>query len=129
MTFATMKIAELRKVAEEFGVDLNQASGKVEILKCLEEEGVTYDNWKLVYGTPADAPVREPVKTVVVTSGGDTILVKMTRPNPHYETFGYTFTKEHPYVAMSASDAQRIFDVEKWGFEIATPSEVQNYYG
>jgi hypothetical protein len=51
----------------------------------------------------------------------------MTRENHRYDIFGYTFTKEHPFVAMSEEDAQKIFDTEE-GFRLATPKEVQDFY-
>jgi hypothetical protein len=57
----------------------------------------------------------------------DTVLVRMTRENHRYDIAGYTFTKEHPFVAMTEDDAQKIFDKEE-GFRIATPKEVQDYY-
>ena len=40
---------------------------------------------------------------------------------------GFTFTKEHPFIAMSNEAAQAIFDKEE-GFRLATPKEVQEYY-
>jgi hypothetical protein len=51
----------------------------------------------------------------------------MTRANFRYDIMGYTFTKEHPFVAMHKEDAQEIFDKEE-GFRLATPKEVQEYY-
>ena len=60
-------------------------------------------------------------------SYGNKILVKMTRNNYRYDIAGFTFTKEHPYVAMEESKAQQIFDREA-GFRVATPREVQEFY-
>jgi hypothetical protein len=57
----------------------------------------------------------------------DMILVKMTRGNYRYDVSGYTFTKDHPFVAMNPDVAQEIFDKEE-GFRLATPREVQEYY-
>ena len=57
----------------------------------------------------------------------DSVLVRMTRANFRYDIMGYTFTKEHPFVAMKEEDAQEIFDREE-GFRMATPREVQEYY-
>jgi hypothetical protein len=51
----------------------------------------------------------------------------MTRANMRYDIHGYTFTKDHPFVAMSEEDAQKIFDSEE-GFRLATPKEVQDFY-
>ena len=57
----------------------------------------------------------------------NTVLVRMNRENFRYDINGYTFTKEHPFVAMPEDDAQKIFDKEE-GFRLATPKEVQEYY-
>jgi hypothetical protein len=51
----------------------------------------------------------------------------MTRNNYRYDILGFTFTKEHPFVAMPDSKAQQIFDKEE-GFRLASPREVQEYY-
>ena len=57
----------------------------------------------------------------------DTVLVRMTRDNYRYDILGFTFTKEHPFIAMAEENAQEIFDKEE-GFRLATPKEVQEYY-
>jgi hypothetical protein len=57
----------------------------------------------------------------------DMVLVRMTRPNFRYDIMGQTFTKEHPFVAMSSDKAQAIFDKEE-GFRPATPKEAQDFY-
>jgi hypothetical protein len=51
----------------------------------------------------------------------------MDRQNPSYSTYGYVFTQEHPFIAMTEDDAQRIFDNEM-GFRPATPREAQEFY-
>ena len=55
------------------------------------------------------------------------VLVRMTRDNFRYDIMGHTFTKEHPFVAMTDNEAQSIFDKEE-GFRLATPKEVQEFY-
>ena len=62
-----------------------------------------------------------------VVNKEDMVLVKMIRQNYSYETRGYRFTKEHPFVAMAQDKAQAIFDKEE-GFRLATPKEVQEFY-
>jgi hypothetical protein len=57
----------------------------------------------------------------------NTVLVRMTRDNFRYDIMGFTFTKEHPFVAMVSEKAQEIFDKEE-GFRLANPKEVQDYY-
>ena len=51
----------------------------------------------------------------------------MTRDNYSYDTLGYTFTKEHPFVAMKEEEAQEVFDREE-GFRLANPKEAQDFY-
>jgi len=57
----------------------------------------------------------------------NTVLVRMTRDNFRYDIMGFTFTKQHPFIAMNNETAQAIFDKEE-GFRLATPREVQEYY-
>jgi hypothetical protein len=61
------------------------------------------------------------------TQHKDNVLVKMERANYRYDIMGFSFTKEHPFVAMKEDDAQKIFDVEE-GFRLATPKEAQEFY-
>jgi hypothetical protein len=51
----------------------------------------------------------------------------MTRANFRYDIMGFTFTKDHPFVAMDKEKAQEIFDKEE-GFRLANPKEVQEFY-
>jgi hypothetical protein len=57
----------------------------------------------------------------------NSVLVKMERNNHSYQAIGYSFSQEHPFVAMPESEAQNIFDTEE-GFRLATPREAQEYY-
>jgi hypothetical protein len=132
MSFDTLKVAELKNIAENFGVDLEEAKTKSEILAILVEEGVSYDMYKQFLD--ADKVEEEEDEVVVKTKPAtkpkqskETVLVKMDRANASYETYGYEFTREHPYVAISSDVAQEIFDNET-GFRMATPREVQEFY-
>lgn len=130
MSFKSLKVAELREVAEAFGVDTTDAKGKAGVIKALEDDGVTYELYeKMASAERADADEIDVFysKKENDTDPTNTILVKMDRPNPLYQTSGYTFTLEHPFVAMSEHDAQEIFDVET-GFRMATPAEVREFY-
>lgn len=135
MSFDQLKINELREVAESFGVDLEDAKTKSEIVAALAEEGVTYEMFKNFQEAerediedefedeePAPAPIKKPKR-----GSEPTILVKMERKNFTYETHGYTFTFDHPFVAVPENTAQEIFDTQE-GFRPATPREVQEYY-
>ncbi len=135
MSFETLKVAELREIAENFAVDTDGIKSKADISGALAEEGVTgtvyqktlekiKDANEDVFSTEEVLPRLDP-KSV---NAEDTVLVRMTRENFRYDILGFTFTKEHPFVAMQEEQAQEIFDKEE-GFRLATPKEVQEYYG
>lgn len=133
MSFETLKVAELKDVAAEFAVDLEGAVGKAAIIAALEENGVGFDDYEALVSrrsTPVDPAVlpAEKPKPVPAAKNGTTMVVKMTRNNPRYDAAGFTFTKQHPYVAMTVEQAQELFDLEPEGFTVATPREVQEFY-
>jgi hypothetical protein len=130
MSFETLKIAELKQIAEDFGVEIEGLKGKPSIIAALADEGVTWsvyqktnqdieDNKEEIEVLPKFDPKKDQPK--------DTVLVRMTRHNYRYDIMGHTFTKDHPFVAMKEDDAQAIFDKEA-GFRLATPKEVQEFY-
>lgn len=131
MSFETLKVAELKKIAEDFGVEIDGLKNKTDIIAALSEEGVT---WAVYAKTveqleeEEDMTVETPVKPEnKKVNPEDTVLVKMERDNFRYDIQGFTFTKEHPFIAMDKNKAQEIFDKEA-GFRLATPKEVQEYY-
>ena len=135
MSFETLKVAELREIAENFAVDTDGIKSKANIIAALAEEGVTWSVYQKTLDTikeaSEDAFLSEEVLPRLDTkaiNAEDTVLVRMTRENFRYDILGFTFTKEHPFVAMSEDQAQEIFDTEE-GFRLATPKEVQEYYG
>lgn len=130
MSFETLKIADLKKIAEDFAVEVDGLKNKADIIAALAEEGVTWS----VYNKTIENTEEEDMSTEVLPKFDpiseqpeNTVLVRMTRHNFRYDTMGFTFTKEHPFVAMSNDEAQEIFDKEE-GFRLATPREVQEYY-
>jgi hypothetical protein len=132
MSFETLKVSELKKVAEDFGVEVEGAKNKATIIAALTEEGVTWSVYaKTQNKTDEDEedtsmeilPRFDPKKS----NPEDTVLVKMDRANFRYDILGHTFTREHPFVAMDKDQAQAIFDNEG-GFRLATPKEVQDFY-
>lgn len=131
MSFTDLKIADLRKIADTFGVDLEDAKSKTDIITVLEEEGVTYQMYnKFTESEKQEVEIPEFEKAQrekKIMKTVNAVLVKMERLNHSYQTNGYTFTREHPFVAMSESEAQRIFDTQD-GFRLATPREAQEYY-
>jgi len=129
MSFDTLTVAELKEIATEFAVDTEGLKNKKEIIAAMSEEGVTYS----VYQKTIQA-IEEATEEIEIlptfdpkAQPEDTILVRMTRDNHRYDIHGYSFTKTHPFVAMSEDDAQKIFDTEE-GFRLATPKEVQDFY-
>jgi hypothetical protein len=130
MSFDTLKVSELKKIAEDFGVDTEGLKNKNDIIAAFTEEGVTWSVYqKTIKDIEEDAeeievlPRFDPKKNI----DKDNVLVLMTRANFRYDIMGHTFTKEHPFVAMDEETAQSIFDKET-GFRLATPKEVQEYY-
>jgi hypothetical protein len=130
MSFETMKVAELKKIAEDFAVDTEGLKNKADVIAALSEEGVTF----AIYAKTLDIKEEEAEMndTEVLfkpdkTQHKDNVLVKMERANYRYDIMGFSFTKEHPFVAMKEDDAQKIFDVEE-GFRLATPKEAQEFY-
>jgi hypothetical protein len=129
MSFDTLKVAELKLIATDFAVDTESLKNKKDIIAALAEEGVTWS----VYQSTVEAIERDTEEIEILpkfdpkAQAEDTLLVRMTRDNHRYDIHGYTFTKDHPFVAMSEDDAQKIFDTEE-GFRLATPKEVQDFY-
>jgi len=133
MSFETLKVAELRKIAEDFAVDTDGIKSKADIVAALAEEGVTWSVYqKTVKDIEKAAEEFADTEEILPRFNPDaqpenTVLVRMTRENYRYDVIGFTFTKEHPFIAMTEENAQEIFDKEE-GFRLATPKEVQEYY-
>lgn len=133
MSFETLKVSELKKIAEDFAVEIEGLKNKADIIAALSDEGVTWSVYQKTVQDIEDSleedeyeviPRLDPKKELTE----DKVLVRMTRANFRYDIEGFTFTKDHPFVAMSEDQAQAIFDKEE-GFRLATPKEVQEYYG
>jgi len=128
MSFDTLKIKELREIAESFAVDLPPKTTKQQLILLLEEEGVTYDTYRRFFESEKvedeTIPRSQPVKGI---ENEEIVLVKMDRENFSYEVMGFTFTKQHPFSPMRISQAQSIFDLHQ-GFRLATPREAQEFY-
>ena len=131
MSFDTLKISELKKIAEDFGVSTDQLKNKNDVVAALTEEGVTWAVYqktiKDVEDNLEEAPEPQAKFDPKKEISEDDVLVKMTRPNFRYDIIGFTFTNEHPFVAMNKEQAQAIFDKEE-GFRLANPKEVQEFY-
>jgi len=88
MSFETLKIAELREIAESFAVETDGLKNKANIIAALAEEGVTWAVYQKTLNTIKEAsedafqteeilPRLDP-KSV---DSDDTVLVRMTREN------------------------------------------------
>jgi hypothetical protein len=127
MSFLDLKITELKKAADSFGVDVSDVKTKQEIVALLEEEGITfqmYDKFTNADKQDIKLPEKKEKKTL---KPGQSVLVKMERNNHSFQALGHSFSQQHPFVAMGESDAQKIFDTHE-GFRLATPREAQEYY-
>jgi len=131
MSFTDLKVTELRKVADSFAIDVEGLKTKQEIIAAIEEEGINYQMYAKFNATEKEeikvSEMEKVQREKKILKPTASVLVKTERMNHSYQTGGYTFTSEHPYVAMSESDAQRIFDTQP-GFRLATPREAQEYY-
>ncbi len=132
MSFEALKISEIKKIAEDFAVETTGLKNKMDIIAALAEEGVTWSVYnktiKKIEEEMEDMSVEVlPKFDPKAPQPENTVLVRMTRDNFRYDIMGYTFTKEHPFVAMDKVKAQEIFDKEE-GFRLANPKEVQDYY-
>lgn len=134
MSFETLKLTELKKVAEDFGVDLEGIKNKKEVIAALAEEGVTWEVYNKTIKKIEDSSEEDEDAVEVLpkfdpkaAQPENTVLVRMTRANFRYDTMGHTFTREHPFVAMPSEKAEAIFNKEE-GFRLATATEVQDFY-
>ena len=131
MSFETLKVKELKKIAEDFAVDTDNLKNKADIIAALADEGVTWSVYKQamdnIEDAKEDAPEVLPRFDQTKELSKEEVLVRMTRNNYRYDVLRFTFTKDHPFVAMPSEKAQQIFDKEE-GFRLATPREVQEYY-
>lgn len=131
MSFDTLKVTELKKIAEDFGVETDQLKNKNDVIAALAEEGVTWAVYqktiKDIEDNLEEAPEPQTKFDPKKEISEDDVLVRMTRANFSYQIQGFKFTKEHPFVAMKKEQAQAIFDKEE-GFRLANPKEVQEFY-
>jgi len=118
MSLTTLKVPELKKLAEDNAVDIEGVKSKDEIIAVLKESGIDEEFLGIV----------EPVKPV--TDADRTIVIKMTRDNYSFRiatpTKEFTFTKKHPFAVVSPDEADWILEEE--GFQIASPKEAREFY-
>jgi len=86
MSFDTLKVAELKVIAEDFAVDTEGLKNKKDIIAALSEEGVSWSVYQKTKQEIEDnleeieiIPRLDPKKV-----DADSILVRMTRENYRY---------------------------------------------
>lgn len=133
MSFEKMKVDELRKIADDFAVDIDPKDNKAVIASKMLEHGVSWDYYQKSIGAPAEeapAPVVAPTPTFnepAVAEEDSPVLLRMTRENGTFEIRGVRFTRTNPYALVKERDADYI--VENYeGFRIASPREVREFY-
>lgn len=133
MSFSDMNKEELIGVAKMYGTDVKQQMSKAAIIKEIEADGVTYEDYKaflaVAEDTEDDLAVGAPEPEVEETESQDKAnLIKMTRTNFTYQIRGYQFTRQHPFALVSDDDAEYLVEVVG-GFRPATPKELSSFYG
>lgn len=120
--------------------EVPKTANKKEKVDALEEVGVTWEVYKTNFPDVEEeeqkdeeptAPEAEEANSedeVEEEEQEDVLLLKMERTNHTYETHGYTFRRDHPFVAIPESVADQILRNEK-GFRQASPSEAKEFYG
>lgn len=130
MIFDNLNKDELRKIADEFGVDFEDDFKKQDMIDAIQADGVTWDMYKKAFPDDVDEPdvkpqeSSEPVKKAKPTNQ---VLMKMVRRNPTYEVRGHRFTRKHPFALVSSDDANYIIEHID-GFRIASPREAEEFY-
>ena len=102
MSFDALKTNELKKVAESFGVDAPEKATKQSLILALQEEGITYDMYAK-FNDAEQVEIKADPKPAKKTKSNkeNSVLVRMDRANPSYDTNGYTFTQEGQQVGAT----------------------------
>jgi len=134
MSFNDMTLIDLKRIADDFGVESPTKITKQKLIDLLFEEGVTYDVYAHFDKLSKDASEKQeeemqfvPAPQIINSFMQNTILVKMDRANLSYQVGRYIFTQDHPFVAMTQEDANVLFSTEQ-GFRVANPIEAQQFY-
>lgn len=138
MSFKTLKVEQLRFVAEAFTLDVDEKANKAVLLAAIEaDEFIEWDDAVAALKTEGlweekneEAVVADKKEKAEVKAARpkDTVL-KMLRANRSYEKMGYRFTVTNPFCLVTAEDAEAITDSEPEGFRYASPKEVTEFYG
>lgn len=133
MSLTDLDVKKLKETAEYFGVDLEGVRGKLNIVQKLEDDGIDFTMYKewddRVQAEKPEPEVHDKGQFVQEAPKveGPLILLRMVRENGSYDTFGYTFTREHPFVAVPEDVANSILENET-GFRMAMQKELEDFY-
>jgi hypothetical protein len=132
MSFETLKVAELRQLADDYAVDYDAKDNKAVLIAKLNENGVTWEYHKAQAGIVEEVVESAPVENTSFDSPVESyeeqdVLLRMTRANSTFQVRGATFTQTNPYAVVKESDADFIMDTYE-GFRIASPKEVREFY-
>ncbi len=143
MSLSSMKVGELKEIADQLGVDIDPKANKQEIITELEESGVTFDyieklrkiseenqptEDELAESKPKTFDVDDETIEASQHYENQKLLLKLVGPNSSIEAFGFKFTQSNPFNIMSGKDAQEIIDFFPDKFRIASPREAKEFY-
>lgn len=121
MSFSQLNKEQLLDACRLFEIDADENAKNQELKALLNADPkANFQTYKRLLDPD---PVEEPENIVY----NDMVILKMSRENPSFEAFGFRFTKDNPYIAMSSDQAQLIINSYD-GFLIASPDEVKSYY-
>lgn len=123
MSFGQFNKQKLLDIAAYFQVDVDESQTKPEIEASIKLAGVSWAAYKKFEAEQES----ETEKSEASFFTDSRVLLKMERQNPVFEAYGYTFTKDNPFVLMNSNAAQDIIDAYE-GFRIATPAEAKSFY-
>lgn len=132
MSFEKLEKEDLLKIAEEFGVEVNDKARPATLARAIVDDGVTLEMAKKTLPELAekiDAAADAAKADDAAKKADETqILVKMERANRTFQIRGVTFTQDNPFALMAESDALWVVkNVE--GMRRADPEEAAEFYG
>lgn len=70
----------------------------------------------------------EPPAEAAEADSNDLVLVKYTGRSPSFQRGAYTFSAQHPYIAVPSDVCSKLVEREPRRFRTATQAEVERYY-
>lgn len=135
MSFDKMTVLQLKKIASETGVNVDNANKKVEIIEALNENGVTFDYYseKFINAEKGESlvnkvvdEVKEQPKVKDVTKSKKTVLRLVSGWSTLQTEWG-TATQASPFIMVDSTEVDAA--TKSGDFKVATPEEVAKAYG